>query len=228
MEGVLGGGSKNASCAITARFDFVAQTWIDAYGSVSKRSRALPPQQVGDAPAHTPRSKRLLPLGVAEPCLPRPPVKRLPEPSDCPPRIASLRLKRLWTKNISARNCISGSGLQVFSGESAFFASFSGGSGKERHKRQGRIRDASVNRTCRRRALAGTSVPRIRPNQDAPSCHKSKPPRRQFRTYTRHRTADVGRGMPVFQLPRTKNAGGIFRAYDFLCFLLRAPPSNLI
>ena len=31
----------------------------------------------------------------------------------------------------------------------------------------------------------------------------------------------MGRGMPVVQLPRTKNAGGIFRAYDFLCFLMR-------
>ena len=158
----------------------------------------------------------------------RPPANRLTEPCDCPPRIASLWQKCFRMKNIFARNVVVWMELKVFCGDCAFFAPFLGGSGKERHKRQGRIRDASVNRTCRRRALAGTSVPRIRPNQDAPSCHKSKPPRRQFRTYTRHRTADVGRGMPVFQLPRTKNAGGIFRAYDFLCFLLRAPPSNLI
>ena len=29
---------KNASCDISAKFDFVAQTRIDTYGSVSKRS----------------------------------------------------------------------------------------------------------------------------------------------------------------------------------------------
>ena len=50
---------------ITAKFDFAAQTRIDAYGRVSKRSRALPPHQVEDAPAHTPRSKSLLPLGLS-------------------------------------------------------------------------------------------------------------------------------------------------------------------
>ena len=115
--------------------------------------------------------------------MPRPPVKRLPEPSDCPPRIASLRLKRLWTENISARNCVSGSGLQVFSGESAFSASFSGGSGKERHKRQGRIREASVSRTCRRRVFVRHACSTDSPESGPPSCHKSKPPKRQFRIY---------------------------------------------